>query len=191
MTSARCRPCQWTSALPPGSGETKRRHRANGVFTVVSAVVHVCVLVMLEHDLFILSRLHVSICMPPPPPHWLKQPGGGPIGGLGVRGCTGSSGGDRGRSHPAKEPISGGGRRGGGVSARDVKVSHRPMRTSVVVRVISGQLARLLCAAVTPPAWVLPPPPPTWVPPPHPPPGSCPPGPGPAPLRPDPAPPPG
>lgn len=65
--------------------------RVFAVVCVVADVVHVCALVMHEHDLFILSHLHVSICMLPPP-HWLKQPGGGPIGGLGVRGCTGSSG---------------------------------------------------------------------------------------------------
>lgn len=145
--SARCRPCRWMSALRRGSGETTRSPR--------SFYARVCcgVLVTHEHHLFILSRLHVSVCMPPSP-RGLKQPGGGPVGGLGVRvrGGTGSSGGDRGRSHSGKEPIGGGGRRGRGGSARHIKVSHRPMRTSVIFRLLGGHSARLLCAAVTPPA---------------------------------------
>lgn len=74
--------------------------------------------------LFILLSLHVSVCTLLSS-HWPTQSGGGcagPISGVGVRfrGSAGSSGGDRGRSHAAKERISGGGRGGG---ARDFKVS--------------------------------------------------------------------
>ncbi|CAF92699.1 unnamed protein product, partial [Tetraodon nigroviridis] len=49
------------------------------------------------------------------------QPGGGPTGGLGVRGRSG--GGHRGRSHPAEERIGGRGRGGGG---RDVQAHLYP-----------------------------------------------------------------
>lgn len=97
--------------------------------------------VLSEHDLV---TLHHSVCMLLSS-HWLKQSSGGCAGPIRVRENTGSSGGGRGRSHAAKERISGGGRGGG---ARAFKVSDWPMRRStpfIIATVVTPPTPSVCC----------------------------------------------